>query len=81
MEKTTLDVDCYRTRNTDIQIPKPLLHGKAGFEDIHDHKYFDCFSVNLFMLSYIDEHDFITFDDELDHDPVADADGYRRQAA
>jgi len=57
------------------------LAEKSGIRAIHDEKYFDCFSVNLFMLSYVDEHDFIALDDELDHDPVADVDGYRRQAA
>jgi len=35
---------------------------------------FDHESVNLLVLSYIYEQDFIALDDELDHDPVADVD-------
>ena len=29
-------------------------------------------SINLVVLSYVDEQDFVAFDDELEHDPVAD---------
>jgi len=32
-------------------------------------------SVNLVVLSYVDKQDLVTFNDEFDHDPVADIDG------
>jgi hypothetical protein len=38
-------------------------------------------SVNLIVLTYVDEQDFITFDDEFNYDAVADIDRDGRQIA